>query len=330
MNLAQDLIFRIKADVSNSEAGMNKVIRRSDEMKISTEKAGKAIRSLASIIQSGQDPVIALSHSFENLSRAFGLGLAGTVAVVGISQVIKSFIKDTEKMNEVTRNLNTTLDSMNSNIGSLDFSGAVKQIETIRNAVDQANAKLLENDSILGKIGKTVEETFLGGARRSLEDAKAKAKQAEVNAKTQAETNLTRENELKYLEMADPLEAKRVKIMDEYNSSLKKAQDLGMGQEFQRQIEIRKNIAIGEVAQERERIAMEKAAKEKEAMNKMMESARSQRPSATTPGMAGQPSPQAQTYESLITKLNEISARVQNIYDVANERLGVPILRTAY
>ncbi|MFZ9739387.1 MAG: hypothetical protein ACO3EZ_15405 [Prochlorotrichaceae cyanobacterium] len=330
MNLAQDLIFRIKADVSNSEAGMGKVIRRTDEMKISTEKAGKAVRSLASILQSGQDPVLALASSFENLTRAFGLGLAGTVAVVGISQVIKSFIKDTEKMTEATKNLNSILKGLNTNIGSLDFSGAVKQIETIRNAVDEANAKLNENDSILSKIGSTIEETFLGGARRSLEDAKMLAKQAEINAKVQAETNLRRANEAAILERINPLEAKRLKLQEERAKALREAERIGAPQSLIFEIERNYGRQLDDIAIQMEQLEFDKRAKEQEDMDKMMAAPRAQRPSAPSAGMAGQPTQQTQTYESLITKLNEISARVQNIYDVAEARLGVPILKSAY
>jgi len=332
MNLAQDLIFRIKADVSNSETNMGKVIRRTDEMRISTEKAGKAVRGLASILQSGQDPVIALAGSFENLTRAFGLGLAGTVAVVGISQVIKSFIKDTEKMNEVTKTLNTTLNGLGASVGSLDFTGAVKQIDTIRSAIEEANAKLNENDSILSKIGATMEETFLGGARRSLEDAKARARQAEINAKVQAETNLNRENEMAILERLNPIEAKREKLRQQQAKEAREAERLGISPNSSLMFELNRKYTrmFADIAQEEEALAMERAKKEQEDMNKLMVAPKITAPSTPSAGMTGQPTQQAQTYQSLIEKLNEISLRVQNIYDVAEARLGVPILKSAY
>jgi hypothetical protein len=208
------VIFKFLSDTSGLKFG--EVDRGLGDIKVSSEKAGGAVRNFASIIRSGQEPVTALADSFSNLTRAFGLGVGATVAVVGVVEVIKSFISESEKLNQVSEKLTATLKSFQSSVGGLDFSSAVKQTKTLQDAISEAKDKIQKDSGILAKIGKTIADAFFGGSKeRAVANLEA-AKASEAQAKYAAETASSKQLELKILERKDPLAAEELKIREKY------------------------------------------------------------------------------------------------------------------
>ena len=101
------VIFKFLTDTSGTR--FDEVTDGLDGVKVSSQKAGQAVRSFTSVLRSGQEPVTALADSFSNLTRAFGLGVGATIAVVGVVEVIKSLTAESEKLNSVSDQINSTL-----------------------------------------------------------------------------------------------------------------------------------------------------------------------------------------------------------------------------
>lgn len=208
------VVFKFLSDTTGLK--FNEVNKGLDQIKVSSEKAGGAVRFFSQIVKSGQEPVTALADSFSNLARAFGLGVAGTVAVVGVVEVIKSFIAESQKLNTITEKLNTSLKGFRDNAGTLDFSGAIKQVKALSGAIAEAREQAAgESGGIMGRVGRTIFDLF-GGAEYRLRFTQDLAKNELALARDSAKTALQKEIELESLKGISPLEVKRLEIQQKY------------------------------------------------------------------------------------------------------------------
>lgn len=208
------VIFKFLSDTTGLK--FNEVNRGLDGINVSSQKAGAAVRNFASIVRSGQEPVAALADSFSYLARAFGLGVAGTVAVVGAVEVIKSFVSESQKLNTITEKLNTSLRGFRDNAGALDFSGAVKQVKALSGAIADAREQAAgESGGIMGRVGRTIFD-LIGGAEYRLRFTQDLAKNELALARDSAKTALQKEIELESLKGINPLEVKRLEIQQKY------------------------------------------------------------------------------------------------------------------
>jgi len=267
------VIFKFISDTSGSK--FDEVIGEMDRVKIRSEKAGRAVKSLASIFRDGQDPALALAGAVENLTRALGLGLGATVAVVGTIEVLKSFIKNADEMNKVTESLNNALENVRSQADTLDLSGAVSQIRTLTKELEKAKetAGKRPEDRFFG----TIADAFFGGAEAKSQAAQQGARQAIKSARQIGEQSIFEEGRLQILKITNKLEAERVQIADRYAKKLKEAADLGASEAVIREIEFQKAIDLEQIEiqfanAERDRIQKESDEKarlaEKEAAEK--------------------------------------------------------------
>ena len=225
-----ELIGRIRMDSAQAEGAIGRVTKGTDGLSISSRKAESAVRNFASIIRSGQEPVTALADSVGNLTRAFGLGVGATVAVVGVVEVIKSFISQSEKLNQVADSVNTTLRTFQSNVGSLDFGGAVKQVESLGIAFSEARTKILTDSSLLGKIGKTIADAFFGGSEERAKASLDALKTAQGQARFAADTALDKRLEALETAKAGKFAAQNLEIARKFAEERKKALEAGLAQ----------------------------------------------------------------------------------------------------
>jgi hypothetical protein len=275
------VIFKFISDTSGSK--FDEVIGEMDNVKISSERASRAVKSLASVFRDSQDPALALSQAVESLTKSLGLGLGATIAGVGIVEIIKSFIKNADEMNKVTESLNNVLENFRNEADTLDLSGAIAQIRILTKELEKAS-KVGANrpeDRFFGSIA----DAFFGGAKIKGEVAQQGTSQAVKSARQIAEQSIFEEGRLQILKITNKLEAERVQTADKYSKKLKDIKDAGLGDNVIREISIQKAIELEQIdikfaeeqrqitqkeADEKTRLA-EKEASEKEALAKIDE-----------------------------------------------------------
>lgn len=229
MNMLE-LIGRIRMDSAQAEGALDRVTRGTDGLNISSRKAEHAVKNFASIIRSGQEPVTALADSVGNLTRAFGLGVGASVAVVGVVEVIKSFIAQSDKLNQVADSVNSTLRTFQANIGSMDFSGATKQVEALGLAFSDARSKILTDSSLLARVGKTIADAFFGGSEERAKASLDALKTAQGQARYAAETALDKRLEAAETAKAGKYAAQNLEIAKKFAEERRAAQEAGLSQ----------------------------------------------------------------------------------------------------
>ena len=134
----QELMLRVRGDNSGVDKAIDGTRQSLGRLGVSTEKANRAVRSLASVFRDGQDPALALAGSLDSLARSLGLSLGASIAVVGAVEVIKSFIKNADDMNKSTEALNNALSNFRSQASNLNLDGAIAQIRSLTKELDAA------------------------------------------------------------------------------------------------------------------------------------------------------------------------------------------------
>ena len=230
------VIFKFLTDTSGTR--FDEVTDGLDGVKVSSQKAGQAVRSFASVLRSGQEPVTALADSFSNLTRAFGLGVGATIAVVGVVEVIKSLTAESEKLNSVSDQINSTLKTFQESAGSLDLGGAITQVKTLGRAFDDARAKLGQRTDILGKVGTTIADTFFGGSRERAEAGLESLKAAQGQARFAASVALDKRIEAVEAGKVSKFAAETLAITEKYAKERRQAVDAGLIESDLRKLDI--------------------------------------------------------------------------------------------
>lgn len=220
------VVFKFLSDTTGLK--FSEVDRGLNDMNISSQKAGQAVKSLAGIIRSGQEPVEALANSVSNMTRAFGLGVGATIAVVGVVEAIKSFVSESEKMNTVAESLNKTIDGMRQSSDNLDFSGAISQIKQITAAIEEARNKAQgEKGGILGRVGRSI-AGMMGLSEYNLRAAQDAAANQKALTKDAALAALDRRIEVQNAEKAGKFVAQRLEIQRRYEAERSAAEKAGV------------------------------------------------------------------------------------------------------
>ena len=230
------VIFKFLTDTSGTR--FDEVTDGLDGVKVSSQKAGQAVRSFASVLRSGQEPVTALADSFSNLTRAFGLGVGATVAVVGVVEVIKSLTAESEKLNSVSDQINSTLKTFQESAGSLDLGGAITQVKSLGKAFEDARTKLGQRTDILGKVGTTIADTFFGGSRERAEAGLESLKAAQGQARFAASVALDKRIEAVQAGKVSKFAAETLAITEKYAKERRQAVDAGLIESDLRKLDI--------------------------------------------------------------------------------------------
>ena len=230
------VIFKFLTDTSGTR--FDEVTDGLDGVKVSSQKAGQAVRSFASVLRSGQEPVTALADSFSNLTRAFGLGVGATVAVVGVVEVIKSLTAESEKLNSVSDQINSTLKTFQESAGSLDLGGAITQVKSLGKAFDDARTKLGQRTDILGKVGTTIADTFFGGSRERAEAGLESLKAAQGQARFAASVALDKRIEAVEAGKVSKFSAENLAITEKYAKERRQAVEAGLIESDLRKLDI--------------------------------------------------------------------------------------------
>ena len=220
------VIFKFLTDTSGTR--FDEVTDGLDGVKVSSQKAGQAVRSFASVLRSGQEPVTALADSFSNLTRAFGLGVGATIAVVGVVEVIKSLTAESEKLNSVSDQINSTLKTFQESAGSLDLGGAITQVKSLGKAFEDARTKLGQRTDILGKVGTTIADTFFGGSRERAEAGLESLKAAQGQARFAASVALDKRIEAVEAGKVSKFSAENLAITEKYAKERRQAVEAGL------------------------------------------------------------------------------------------------------
>ena len=230
------VIFKFLTDTSGTR--FDEVTDGLDGVKVSSQKAGQAVRSFTSVLRSGQEPVTALADSFSNLTRAFGLGVGATIAVVGVVEVIKSLAAESEKLNSVSDQINSTLKTFQESAGSLDLGGAITQVKTLGKAFEDARTKLGQRTDILGKVGTTIADTFFGGSRERAEAGLESLKAAQGQARFAASVALDKRIEAVQAGKVSKFAAETLAITEKYAKERRQAVDAGLIESDLRKLDI--------------------------------------------------------------------------------------------
>ena len=230
------VIFKFLTDTSGTR--FDEVTDGLDGVKVSSQKAGQAVRSFTSVLRSGQEPVTALADSFSNLTRAFGLGVGATVAVVGVVEVIKSLTAESEKLNSVSDQINSTLKTFQESAGSLDLGGAITQVKSLGKAFEDARTKLGQRTDILGKVGTTIADTFFGGSRERAEAGLESLKAAQGQARFAASVALDKRIEAVQAGKVSKFAAETLAITEKYAKERRQAVDAGLIESDLRKLDI--------------------------------------------------------------------------------------------
>ena len=230
------VIFKFLTDTSGTR--FDEVTDGLDGVKVSSQKAGQAVRGFASVLRSGQEPVTALADSFSNLTRAFGLGVGATIAVVGVVEVIKSLTAESEKLNSVSDQINSTLKTFQESAGSLDLGGAITQVKSLGKAFEDARTKLGQRTDILGKVGTTIADTFFGGSRERAEAGLESLKAAQGQARFAASVALDKRIEAVEAGKVSKFAAETLAITEKYAKERRQAVDAGLIESDLRKLDI--------------------------------------------------------------------------------------------
>ena len=230
------VIFKFLTDTSGTR--FDEVTDGLDGVKVSSQKAGQAVRSFASVLRSGQEPVTALADSFSNLTRAFGLGVGATIAVVGVVEVIKSLTAESEKLNSVSDQINSTLKTFQESASTLDLGGAITQVKTLGKAFEDARTKLGQRTDILGKVGTTIADTFFGGSRERAEAGLESLKAAQGQARFAASVALDKRIEAVEAGKVSKFAAETLAITEKYAKERRQAVDAGLIESDLRKLDI--------------------------------------------------------------------------------------------
>ena len=230
------VIFKFLTDTSGTR--FDEVTDGLDGVKVSSQKAGQAVRSFTSVLRSGQEPVTALADSFSNLTRAFGLGVGATIAVVGVVEVIKSLTAESEKLNSGSDQINSTLKTFQESAGSLDLGGAITQVKSLGKAFEDARTKLGQRTDILGKVGTTIADTFFGGSRERAEAGLESLKAAQGQARFAASVALDKRIEAVQAGKVSKFAAETLAITEKYAKERRQAVDAGLIESDLRKLDI--------------------------------------------------------------------------------------------
>jgi hypothetical protein len=230
------VIFKFLTDTSGTR--FDEVTDGLDGVKVSSQKAGQAVRSFTSVLRSGQEPVTALADSFSNLTRAFGLGVGATIAVVGVVEAIKSLTAESEKLNSVSDQINSTLKTFQESAGSLDLGGAITQVKSLGKAFEDARTKLGQRTDILGKVGTTIADTFFGGSRERAEAGLESLKAAQGQARFAASVALDKRIEAVQAGKVSKFAAENLAITEKYAKERRQAVEAGLIESDLRKLDI--------------------------------------------------------------------------------------------
>lgn len=243
--------------------------KEASSLRLSAEKAGIGFKSLVTGVLDSKQPIMDLAMSMSYLTRAFKVGVAGTVGVVAIAEVIKGLTKENEKLNEITKSLDGTLSTFSKTISTISFEGAISQANALGDALDKAFEKL-EEPGFIERLGRGVSDLFTGGAKRRTSEAIAKTAGAVETSKAIAEERLQREIELKITERTNKLEAQRSKIRDKFALQQREAIKQGFGESYLQKLRIKEGL---EILQLEEDIAKESKKAGEEAVKAQKEKA---------------------------------------------------------
>lgn len=240
--------------------------RGAGNLRLSAEKAGIGFKNLVVSVLDSKQPVMDLAQSMSYLTRAFKVGVAGTVGIVAISEVIKGLTKENAQLDETTKSLNDTIKTFSKNMTTLSFEGAIGQANALGDALDKAFEKMNE-PSFMEKLGQGVGDIFTGGAKKRAAQAVVKTAGAIETANQIAEENLQLQVQIGFLAERDKFEAKRLEINGKFNSLIKQAIKDGRSKEFIGLLEVRQGQELLKVDKQQNDEAA-KAAKEKEQLEK--------------------------------------------------------------
>ena len=305
------LILKVIADTK--DAKFTPVTREMDGLRMSSQKTGQAVRQLANIFSDSRDPVVALAGSVDGLTRAFRLGLGATVAVVGITEAIKVFVSNSEKMNAVTEMVNASIKDFQSSVGLVNFEGATSQVVKLTNALQKAREGMPASgeggflDEILSRVGGSIANIGLSKEKAQL-------------AISEAQTAISKENELSALRLINAEEAKRVEIQQKYDKEIESARRQGiLTPGLEQGLGTRRDIALSALD----------APAQQQAKEQRMQSYQAAFSGAGAPPISAPQSPSAGIFSGIVDEVRVIKQYVATMTDLMDKRLGVPILRSA-
>lgn len=218
------VVFKFLTDLSGARFDL--VSGGMDDIRISSNKASSAVKSLFSGIASGQDPVSALTNSLSMLTRNLGAIGIGIAAAAG---VIAYFGKESKAAKEAADKLNAAVEGFQANASTLDLGGAISQFQnltkTIKDVEAEANKPGLLDRMAQGLVG------FFGGNKEQLELARQNASVTKKQAEFAIRTQLANETSLMAISRTNKLEGERLRLIQKQAQEREQFLKLGVSEQ---------------------------------------------------------------------------------------------------
>lgn len=254
------VIFKFLSDTTGLR--FNEVNRGFDGVNVSSQKAASAVKSFASVIRSGQEPVGALADSLLNFSRALKIGIGGTIAIVAVSEAMKSLIEESQRVNAISEKLNSSLKAIRENSGRVDLNSAISQVKSLAAAIADANEQYQKTGGdFVTRAGRTIAD-LLGVSDYTFRFTSDLARQEMANARYDVKRALQQEIELMNVKKKGEFAVKELQINREAYDLQKKLKSISADRETNQLAEILRLYKLGEL--EEEQIKKKKEADEEQ------------------------------------------------------------------
>lgn len=250
VTLETDKLSKTGKDAERSIQGVNRSFDYASKgargLNVSAEKAGIGFKSLVIGILDSKQPIMDLAQSMSYLTRAFKVGVAGTVGIVAVSEVIKGLTKENEKLNDITKSLNDTFKTFSKNMTTLSAEGAIAQANSLGDALDKAFEKMRE-PSFMERLGGGISDLFTGGAKKRAGQAIVQTAGAIETANAIAEQSLALEVQINSYEKINKFEAERMRINEKFRTLQQEAIKSGKSENYINLLKIRQGQELGKI-----------------------------------------------------------------------------------
>ena len=218
------VVFKFLTDMSGARFDL--VSEGMDDIRISSNKASSAVKTLFSGIASGQDPISTLTNSLSMLTRnlgAIGIGIAAAAGAIGY------FAKESKAAKEAADKLNNAVEGFQANSSTLDLGGAISQFQNLTKTIKDVEAEA-NKPGLLDRIGQGI-VGFFGGNKEQLEFARQNSAITKKQAEFAIQTQLANEASLMALSRTNKGEVERLRLAQKQRQEREEYLKLGVSEQ---------------------------------------------------------------------------------------------------
>lgn len=146
-NETQDLVFNLRANTSNAEAGMAKVSQLTDDLKITTEKTSGALRDFGNQLKNARDMSDVAGMATKALGQVLGASLGGTAVLVAGKALFDAFNSIQTAVKETEAKVKDAFKEIDKAGFPKTFEDGAMQADKLSAAADAVSKKIQEIES---------------------------------------------------------------------------------------------------------------------------------------------------------------------------------------